>query len=213
MGSRQYIVPTKRMTFMEESSYRLTALATGIYYAFSTNIAMAPAGFPTSIPAIKALLAAGGWPASLDVRRWRNIDDAGCAVDSWRTAALAAIDTEYSCLQAVAAAPAALRARKLVVFYNVTLGTGGGAIGPMIPNPVTRLIFRRNVAAGPIMAQFDLEELDAHEINQGYFSEPVVWEPNTPYALNVLSRFATAALARVIPGTFVFELAGQTSGL
>ena len=86
MGSRQYIVPTKRMTFMEESSYRLTALATGIYYAFRTNIAMwDKAEIPDlSIPGIKVFIQAGGWPASLDVRRWRNIDDAGCALAAAR---------------------------------------------------------------------------------------------------------------------------------
>ena len=219
MGSKQYVVPTKRMTFAEESKYRLFALATGIYYSFKTNItpwdrAEIPAkGMDLSIDDVLAFLIAGRWPRALDVRRWRNIDEAGTVLDSWRTAALAVIDTEYSCLQAIAVAPAALRARKLVVFYNVTLGTGGSGVGPMIPNPVTRLIFRRQVAAGPVMAQFDLEELDAAEVPQGYLSDPVVWEPNTPYALNALARIATGAIARIIPGTFVFELAGQTSGL
>lgn len=211
MSSRQYVVPTKRMTFTDEKDYKFGALATGIVRAFAKNIGdwdikelggMPPA-YEAKVAAVKGFLASGGWPQSLDVRRWRNIDDAGTAIDHWRTAALVAVDTEYSALQAVAAAPAANRTTKLVVWYKVGI--------LMAALNITRVIFRRTNAAGILMAQFDVEELDNQEVMEGYFSEPVVWDPSLPYALNVLCRIATGVFDRVQVSGFVFEPAGQTN--
>lgn len=212
MSSRQYVIPTKRMTLSDEKDYRFGALATGVVRAFAKNIGewdprelgSQPATADAQIAQVKNYIASTGLiPKSLDVRMWRNVDDAVTAVDQWRTAALAAVGTEYSALQAVAAAPAASRATKLVVWHKVSIDQAALNI--------SRVIFRRTNATGILMAQFDVEELAMQEVMQGYFSEPVVWDPNLPYALNVLCRIATGLFDRVIVGGFVFEPAGQTN--
>jgi hypothetical protein len=204
MGSRQYIIPTDSMTLTDQKEYRTKALAAGISRAFLKNVGSA-ADIPNSADpnSVFAYLMAGGiWPPSLDVRDFQPILDAGCALDQWLTAALAAVGTAYSCLQAVATAPVALRNNKLLVIYKVAVVTAGF--------PVSRLIFRTAVA-GNFIAQFDLEPLINQRTPEGYLSEPVVIDPNITFAAQVLASAATGAAAKVVLGNFLFEPSGQTN--
>lgn len=204
MGSRQYIIPTDSMTLTDQKEYRTKALAAGIARAFLKGI-----GNPADIPngtdpnSVYAYLMAGGtWPVSLDVRDFQPILDAACALDQWLTAALAAVGTAYSCLQAVATAPIANRQNKLLVVYKVSVVTAGF--------PVSRLIFRSN-ATGNLLGQFDLEPLIGQRTPEGYLSEPMVFDPNLTFAAQVLASAATGAVAKVVLGNFLFEPAGQTN--
>jgi len=211
MGSRQYIVPLDEMTLSDIKTYKMQALAAGIKRSYERKIASwdageivdpgAQAGVP-SYDAIYRFMQNGGWPAGLDVRDMQPILDAATALDQWNTAALAAVGTAYSCFQAVAAPAIGQRANKIVVFYGIAIETS--------PLPISRLTFRRNTAAGTIVADFDLEPLAVMDKMVGLFSEPVVWDENSAYAMQALCRIATGAAARVIPLNFVFEPAGQT---
>ena len=145
---------------------------------------------------------AGEWPSQLDVLDFHNILHAGAALDQWNTAALAAVGTEYSCFQAIPVPAAALRLNKICVFYGVTIET--------VPNPISKLVFRRNAAAGILQAEYDVEPLGVMERTMGFFSEPVVWDNNTLYVANAMARIATGAAARVMLMNFVFEPAGVT---
>jgi CRISPR/Cas system endoribonuclease Cas6 (RAMP superfamily) len=136
---------------------------------------------------------------SVDVREFQPILDAGAALDQWNTAALAVVGNAYSCFQAIAAP--VLAANKLAVFYRVQIET--------VPLPVSRLIFRSGAAAGNILAEFDLEQLACEQVMVGYFSEPVVIDPTTTFAAQVLCRIATGVLARVQLGALIFEPAGS----
>lgn len=213
MSSKAYIIPTDSLTFQQQQEYRVNALCAGIARCFGPNsIAVwdpgefgQPSqinGVPT-LASIKAFLLSGGWPKSLDVREFQPILDAGAALDQWNTAALAAVGTEYSIFQAVAAPAAALRVKKLVVWYKVSIDT--------IPVPISRLVFRRNAAAGLLQSEFDIEQLVNQIRLDGYFSEPVIWDNNTAYAINAMARIATGVLARVIMGNLLFEPAGTTN--
>ena len=133
------------------------------------------------------------------VRSFENILDAGAALDQWNTAALAVVGTAYSVFQAVAAF--ALANNKVVVFYKVGVET--------LPFPVSLLTFRKGGAAGNIKAEFDLEQLVNGNTLEGYFSEPVVYDPTDLIAVQVLSRIATGVLARVQLGAWIVEPVGQ----
>ena len=211
MGSRQYIIPTDGMTLSDQKELRANALAAGIQRSIEVGIGTwDKTEFPSTdsndpnrpdFKDVKAKVLAGTWPASLDVREFQPIADAGSALDQWITAALAAVGTLYSCLQAVATAPIATRANKLLVIYKVGIATTNF--------PVSRLVFR-NVAAGNFLAEYDLEPLRYQMIPEGYLSEPFVIDPNMTFAIQVMARVATAAVANIIPGNFLFEPTGQT---
>lgn len=213
MSSKSYIIPSDDLTFMDKASYRLGAIAAGIQRSFALGIAPwdkqeipgADGKNPNapSLAAVLDFLKSGGWPRGLDVRDFQPILDAGAALDRWQTAPLLVAGSEYSCLQAVTAAPAASRVKKLVVFYKVQIDDSR--------LPVSRLIFRRNTATGITQSEFDLEQLAAQIRLDGYLSEPVVWDNNTAYAVNVVARIATLVPANVILGNFTFEPAGVTN--
>jgi hypothetical protein len=213
MSSKAFIIPTDSLTFMDQKNLRIKALAGGVQRSYvlgvqtwdKEDMPLPPSKQNVSTPdydALVAFISGGGWPKNLDVREFQPILDAGTALDQWNTAALAAVGTEYSIFQAIAAPAIALRTKKLVVWYKVQVET--------VPLPVSRLVFRRNVAAGNLQAEFDLEQLATQLRVDGYFSEPVIWDNNTAYAINVMAR-QIAAAARVIPGNFVFEPAGTTN--
>jgi hypothetical protein len=142
---------------------------------------------------------------NLDAREFQPILDAGAGsnLDYWYTAALAAVGTEYSAMGAVTAAPATNRLKRIVVWYKVQILT--------TPVPVNRLLFRRNTATGLLQAEFDLQQLATMLRVDGFFSELVVWDNNTAYAINVLCSIATGVAATVIPGNIVLEPAGTTN--
>lgn len=214
MSSRNYIIPTEDLTLTDKQNYRLKALAAGIQRSYNMdvvawdkeNVPLVPDPALPKAPAFGPLvewLRNGNFPKALDVLEFQPILHAGAALDQWNTAALAAVGVEYSVFQAIAAPAIALRTKKIVVWYKVQCET--------VPLPVSRLLFRRNVAAGILQAEFDLEQLVTAQRVDGYLSEPQVWDNNTPYAINVMCRIATAVLARVQLGNFVFEPAGTTN--
>ncbi len=212
MSSRNYIIESEDLSLSDRQKYRLGAMAAGVVACFDNSIG---SWNPKEIPASNGvkpvtndimtfLMKSGGEPPeSIDVREFQPILDAGSALDQWNTAALAAVGTEYSCFQAVAVPAVALRSKKLVVWYRVQIDS--------VPLPVSRLVFRRNAAAGITTAEFDLEQLATGQKVDGYLSEPQIWMPNMPHAINAMCRIATGLLARVILGNFVFEPAGSTN--
>lgn len=207
MGAVCYITPTERLTLTDQKTYRINAIAAAIDRAYTKSLGskddypgLANIQDPaTRVELIKSQIMQGNMPRSLDVREFQPILDAGAALDQWNTAALAVVGTAYSMFQAIAAP--ALAANKVVVFYRVGIETA--------PSPVSRVIFRSGGAAGNILALFDLEQLVHALSTEGYFSEPVVIDPNTTFAVQVLARIATGVLARVQLGNFVVEPAGQ----
>ena len=213
MGSRQYLVLTNSMTLADQKDYRINALVAGIQRSIATGIGTwDKAEFPTPDPknpsqpskeCVKAYLLGGGWPASLDVREFQPILDAGAGAgtDMWGTAALAVVGTNYSVFGAVGTLPIANRANKLCVFYKVAV--------PVANFPVSRLVFRNN-ATGNLLAQYDLEPLMAQTIPEGYLSEPFVVDANTQFACQVLCSLVSGTI-KVVLGNFLFEPTGQTN--
>ena len=217
MSSKAYLVPMDFVTPSNQEKYRVKALAAGIQRCYNLGIQSwdklemplpADPATPT-IPEKSALikwLAAGNWPRNLDAREFQpNLDAAvGAALDFWNTAPLiGALGTEYSCLGATAVAAAANRIKKIVVFFSVQIITS--------PLPVNRLLFRRNNATGLLQAEFDLEQLATMQRVAGFFSEPVVWDNNTAYAVNAASCIATGVACKLILGYIVLEPAGTTN--
>jgi hypothetical protein len=213
MGNRQYLQLSEDLTATDRANYRAKAMAAGILACFENQIGVwdpkeipVPSGQPKpTLQDVMNFLVANKYepPASIDIREFQPILDAGSALDQWNTAALAAVGLEYSCFQAIAAPAGALRNKKLVVWYRVQVETA--------PCPVSRLVFRRNAAAGIPMAQFDIEQILTGQKVDAYFSTPQIWLPTLQYAINVMARIATNVLARVILGNFVFEPAGNTN--
>ena len=216
MSSKAYIVPSDFVTDTDQAKDRIAALAGGICRAYDLGVQSwdqkdvplpADAANPQipDITALKGWLAQGHWPKNLDAREFQPILDAGsgAGTDFWFTAALAVVGTEYSCIGAVAAAPAANRIKKIVVFFGVQILT--------TPMPVNRLLFRRNTATGLLQAEFDLQQLSTMLRQDGFFSEPVVWDNNTAYAVNALCQIATGVASGVILKNVVLEPAGTTN--
>jgi len=208
MASRNYLIPIGSMTLSDQKSYRLAALASGLERCQVKSIGDLNSDIPglasisdtgKRVQLIVNYLMQGNWPRSVDVREWQNIADAGAALDQWNTAALAVVGTNYSMFQAIAAPT--LAPNKLAVFYGVITET--------IPVPVSRLTFRRGGAAGNTIGVFDLELLASRQELIGYFSEPVVIDPNSVFAAQAMARIATGVLARMQLMNFVFEPAGQ----
>ena len=210
MGSRHYVVPKDDVKEEVIGAYRLQAQAAGIIRAWETSIVSwdqkeitktGPGTYP-SLDTVTAFLASGRFPAALDVREFKPIQDAGAALDQWNTPALAVIGTEYSVFQAIPVPAIALRVRQLVIWWGVEIET--------IPNPVSRLVFRRTAAAGSVMAEYDLEGLGSKQTMVGYLSEPQIWNASTPYAINVMARIV-AGVSRIRLLNFVLEPTSTTS--
>lgn len=216
MSSKAFVIPTDDLTFMDKQRYRIGALAAGIQRCYNMGIATWDKG-DTPLPADPAIptmpeysalfdwISRGNWPKNLDAREFQpNLDaGAGAALDWFFTANLVAVGAEYSCLGAVAVAPAAARIKKIVVWYKVLLNTN--------PPHVNRLLFRRNAAAGLLQAEFDLQQLFNQIRVEGFFSEPVIWDNNTAYAVNALCHIITNAPENVVITNFLFEPAGTTN--
>lgn len=149
---------------------------------------------------INAVLNGAPKAASIDVREFQPILDAGAVLDQWNTAALAVVGTAYTVFQAVVAP--ALANNKLVVFYGIQVET--------IPLPVSRVLFRSGGATGNLIGVYDLEQMVTRLEGFGYFSTPVVIDPAITFAVQVLCRIATGVLARVQLASYVFEPTGQT---
>jgi len=214
MGALNYITPSECLTLTARENARIGAIASGIERAYMKKIGSRDdiPGLSENTPLesrvaqIKSHLRTGKIPRSLDIREMQPILDAGVvgvALDQWLTAALAVVGTAYTVFGGAAPIVAPVNpANRIVVFWKCGIETA--------PSPVSRLIFRSGGAAGNILAMFDLEQLVNWLVVEGYFSEPVVIDPTLTYAVQVLCRIATAAVARVQLGAFVFEPAGQT---
>ena len=173
------LIPKDELTLTDMKDFRGKAINAGIARAVALKVA--------------------GAADQLNVRAWENILDAGAALDQWNTAALVAVGIRYSVFQAIPAP--ILAANKVAVFYKVGVET--------TPVPVSLLTFRIGGAVGNIKAEFDLEQLVNCLTQEGYFSQPVVYDPTNVMAVQVMARIATGVLARVQFGAIIIEPAGQ----
>lgn len=173
-----YIIPRDECTLTDLRNFRDAAVEKGIQRAVELRI----------VTDRKQLV----------VRGFQNIADAGAALDQWRTTALVAIGAEYGCFQN--AAVITLAPNRLVVFYKIGVEE--------IPMPVSLLRFRLNAMAGNITAAFDLEQLINSLVSEGYFSQPVIIDPNTLFTANVVCRINTGAFTRVQLGAYTIEPVG-----
>jgi len=121
----------------------------------------------------------------------------------WLTVPLAAVGTAYSVFAnnvGVALVPIVPN-RQVWVFYKASVLTAG--------DPVTMLAFFMGVAAIPI-ALFDLENTQAKLSADGYFSTPIVYEPQDSVAITVRARLAPGVGVRVKLGALICEPSGNT---
>ncbi len=221
MSSRNYIIPVGGMTLTDQKQYRLNAIAAGLELSGDKKIGNIKDEIPGYVEADKSAKTAseakamriqtilnwisqGNTPASIDVRAPQPALDFGvaAALDDWQSAALAVINTFYTVFSGVVAPT--LNAVRLAVWYGVALNAPG------VPN-VSRLTFRSGGALGNLMAEFDLEALEARLETVGFFSEPVIFEPTRGYSATVRCRVVTGAAERVQLIGFLFEPAGTTN--
>lgn len=214
MASRNYLIMSNDMTLTDKKDYRTKALAAGLERCGVKNIGSVNADIPglESIPAgskaqrvkhIADYISTGQWPRSIDQRELAPLTDlvAPTALDSWLTAAFAAVGAFYSCFQAIAAPQ--LNNGLLMVCYAVSVESAA------VPMPASRLLFRRGGAAGNIQAQFDMEPMGVRLEVDAFFSEPVVIDPFEIFAIQARCRNATAAAEVVHIHNFLFETAGN----
>lgn len=218
MSSIQFVTPSEQLTLTDRKDYRCAALAAGIERCYQKAIGNRDdiPGLSATLPLgerlamIAALLKNGGSPKSLDIREFQPLLDvpglvAAAGLDSWVTAVLAGINTFSSVFSTI---PAPVNpANRTVVFWKVGVETAGF--------PVSRIVFRTGGITGNILANFDLEQLVNAWVPEGYFSEPVVIDPQQTYAVQVRDRgvlgVSTGLVANVQLGAFVFEPAGTTA--
>jgi hypothetical protein len=215
MGSRNYLVNVGDMTYTDKGDYKLKALAAGLEKCAIKKIG----DVNSDIEGLQALpdklkdqrvmlicnyLKTGAWPKSVTQRELTPALNgdlvAATALDSWLTAALAVVGTFYTCFQAIVSPQ--LPADKLLVCYGVSVESAS------VPQPVSRLLFRRGGAAGNIVAQFDMEQQLVRQDIDAFFSEPVVFNPQETFAIQVRARVATAAAEIVHIHNFLFETPG-----
>lgn len=136
------------------------------------------------------------------IRHIDSVIDFGAGVGGWLTMPLLVVGNQYSCI--ATAVPAALTPQlannRVVVFYKVGIETANF--------PVNLLSFREGVAAGTTYAVFDLEELATCLKPEGYFTEPVSYDPQKVLNIVTTCRVATLAQARVRLGGFIIEPGG-----
>jgi len=180
MISTSFIIPTEELTLTAMANFREGAKQAAVARAVTLRVA------PTA--------------NQVTVRGPQPTLDFGATNDFWETAALAARGTAYSVFNG-AVAPT-LAANKLCVFYKVGIASA--------PVNVSRLTFRSGGATGNIIYEFDLEQLINAQSTEGYFSEPVVLDPTTPFAAQVLCRVASGVLELVELGGYIVEPRGQT---
>lgn len=215
MASRNSVVLTKSMSLSDQKGYKLAALAAGLERCAVKGIG----GVYGDIPGLETIPEArkrdrvkliydyisppsSQWPKSVDQRELAPLTDlvVPTALDSWLTAALAAVGAFYSCFQAVAA-PQLIQG-KLLVVYGISIEDPG------VPMPVSRLLFRRGGALGNIQGQYDLEPMGIAQEIDAFLSEPQVIDATDPFAIQVRCRNATAAACIVHLHNFVFETSG-----
>lgn len=215
MGSRNYLINVEDLSVTDRGRYKLEALAAGLERCAIKKVGDVNSDIPglQQIPEaektgrvnlIMSYLQKGMWPRSITVRELTPALNGdlvvATALDSWLTAALAAVGTFYSCFQAVAAPQ--LPADKLLVMY------GGSVDSTAVPLPVSRIVIRKGGAAGNIIAQFDTEPQMVRQNVDFFFSEPVVIDPQQAFAVQVRCRNATGVAEIVHMHNFLFEQSG-----
>lgn len=218
MSARNYLINTEDMTLTARREYRLKALAAGLQRCGVKGIgnidedipglaAISGANVAERVRHIKDYIETGEWPASIDQRELvtgpaalRTDLAAATALGEMVTAALAAVDTAYSCFQAVAGPQ--LIVNRLVVFWGVSIET--------VPVPVHTLLFRKGGATGNVVALFDLQTQNTKLTYDTFFTEPVIFDPQDLFAAQVVARIATGVAARIHLHNFLFGPAGQT---
>ncbi len=211
-GVQKYLLHPDDLTLSKVEDYRLHAKAAGYARALSKGIGELSdvPGFSLSLkPAEQESLVynhikARGPLASIDVKELElSAVDLFVAptLDRWITAALAAVSTAYTAFGGLVTPQ--LQDLKVAVFWGVEVAT--------IPLPVSRLTFRQQAAAGNIIAQFDMETIEAKRTLEGLFSEPVVIDPKQIFAVPVLAKIATGVGAQIRLNNYVFEGRGKTN--
>ena len=207
MSRLNILTPTEGLTLTDRKSYRVAAIAAGIERAYQKKVGSRDdiPGLSENLPIdqrvaiISSFVKSGQIPLSLNIREFQPVLDAGvvaAANDFWTTAALAAVGTAYTIFGGAAPILAPVNgANQIVIFWKAGVETAGF--------PVGRLTFRTGGIAGNILAEYDLEQLANWTVPEGYFSEPVVIDPTITYAVQVLCRIATGAVARVQLGATV----------
>lgn len=213
MASRNYLINSEDLSLTDKKEYKLAALAAGIERCALKNVGSPNADIPglEAIPTsqkdqrvrhIRNYIVGGNWPRSLDQRELapgpaavRTDFVAPTVLAEALTAPLAAVNTWYSCFQAVAAPQ--LLVGKLLVFYGV-------CVTP--PLAVSYLQFLRGTN---VQALFDLQTQNTRLAFDAFFSEPVVFDPQDIFAAQVLCSFVTGVAALVHLHNFLFEKAGD----
>ncbi|GAI71708.1 unnamed protein product [marine sediment metagenome] len=215
MASRSYLINSNDMSLMDKRNYRMTALAAGLQRCGEKGIGninadipglagIPPAEMDRRVATIKAYIETGKWPTTIDQRELAPLTDfvagAPAAQDFWVTPALAVVGTVYTCLNALLAYT--FPAGRLMVCYGVSVDVA--------VLPISRLIFRRGSAVGNIQAQFDMQPMGTRLETAAFFSEPVVIDPQDPFAIQVLCNIIAGATPVHIDN-FLFEIAGTTT--
>lgn len=216
MASRNYLVNFEDLSLMDRRKLKVNALAAGLERCGVKSIGEVNAdilgleNIPDSekkrrVAHIAAFIETGAWPRSIDQRELATgpaLNDlaVATALDEMVTAPLAAVGGAVSCFQAVAAPQ--LLVGRLCVFYGVSIET--------VPIPVSYLLFRKGGVAGNIQARFDLQTQDTRLAYDALFSEPIVYDPQDVFAVQVICKIATGVAARVHLHNFLFEPAGTT---
>ncbi len=201
-----YIVATEDLTLTDMKLFRQAAVNKGIWRA--CELAVAPIqhllvnGAPYVPGATKVRSTDLLYHPGLIVRNADNVVDFGCGVGGWLTMPLVAVGALYSVF--ATAVPAALQpvlaVNRLAIFYNVDLEFG--------PPNVDQVAFREGVVAGTTYAMFDLEAIVNKQVMEGYFTEPVVYDPQRVLNIVARSRILTNAQERVHLGCFIIEPTG-----
>ncbi|MDD5510686.1 MAG: hypothetical protein PHI12_07750 [Dehalococcoidales bacterium] len=215
MGSRNYLLNVNDLSVTDRGDLKLSALAAGLERCAIKGIGDCNSDIPglQAIPdankiqrvqLIKGWIKQGNWPQSITQRELTpNLNGdlvAATALDSWLTAALAAVGTFYTCFQAIVSPQ--LAQDKLMVLYGASVDSVA------VPMPVSRMVIRRGGAAGNIIAQYDMEEQMIRQDVDFFFSEPQVIDPQQAFAIQVRARVATAAAEIVHVHNFLFEQSG-----
>ncbi|GAJ10000.1 unnamed protein product, partial [marine sediment metagenome] len=196
MASRNYLINSNDMSLMDKRNYRQTALAAGLQRCGEKGIGninadipglagILPAEMERRVAMIKAYIDTGKWPTTIDQRELAPLTDfvIAAAQDFWVTPALAAVGTVYTCLDAQL--QYTFPAGRLMVCYGVSVDVA--------VLPISRLIFRRGSAVGNIQAQFDMQPMGTRLETAAFFSEPVVIDPQDPFAIQVLCNIIAGA--------------------
>jgi len=217
MSQRNYLVNVDDLSLMDKRECKMRALAAGLERCEIKGIGNLHADIPglEGIPSgnlskrvqyIYDAIKGGKFPESIDQRELvtgpaRTDFVAFTALDTMVTAPLVAVGLPYSCFQGVPQPQ--LLINRLVVFYGVSVNT--------VPLPVSWLIFRTGGALGNVEAMFDLQTQETRLEFDAYFSEPIVYDPQEVFAVQVLASIAIApAVAQVHLHNFLFGPAGQT---